>query len=380
MMHYARIGAAMVVLVALSGLAPASARSAYQRDSLTTAEIAQKVTASVVTITGATGFGSGVVVDASGVVVTNLHVVQGETALAVELASGDIYDDVEVIDVDARRDLILLKIKAFNLTTAVFGDSDNVQVGAEVVLVGSPEGLDQTVSEGIISAVRDLEVGYRVFQTSAPASPGSSGGGMFNADGELIGIVTSQFEEGQNLNFAVPVNYARGMFATDATMTLADLAESAVGAGGTTETAADIDASLQEFDPASVARLEALVDSSELEFEATNEVQWLVSLPGGDNLADIDVTVELLSDDLIFVRGWTADPEGDLTLAQLQALVTLNFELNIAKVSVDSGGSVWAHAEVELRTLDARGLVLVTLYVASATDELAGIVAEGQPR
>ena len=171
---------------------PVSAVNESQRDSLTTAEIAQMVTPSVVTISGEHRFGSGVVIDASGVLVTNLHVVRGETALTVELANGDIYDDVEVIDVDARRDLILLKIKAFSLSTAAFGNSDDVQVGDEVVLVGSPEGLEQTVSEGIVSAARDLESGYRVFQTSAPASQGSSGGGMFNADGELIGIVTSR--------------------------------------------------------------------------------------------------------------------------------------------------------------------------------------------
>ena len=76
--------------------------------------------------------------DGSGVLVTNLHVIQGGTEVTVTLANGDIYDDVAVVDVDERRDLVLLKIKAFGLVSASFGDSDAMQVGESVVLVGSP--------------------------------------------------------------------------------------------------------------------------------------------------------------------------------------------------------------------------------------------------
>ena len=157
--------------------------------------------------------------------VTNLHVIQGETNVSIELENGDIYDDVSVVDFDERRDLALLKIKAFNLTPAELGNSDQVQIGDGVVLIGNPEGLGLTVSDGVISGVRNFNSGYRMFQTSAPASPGSSGGGMFNLYGELIGVVTSQFPEGQNLNFAVPINYARGLTISDDTLTLEDLAE-----------------------------------------------------------------------------------------------------------------------------------------------------------
>ena len=156
---------------------------AQQQDSertlLSTSDIASRVTPSVVTLTTPTGTGSGVIVDASGVLITSLHVIQGDIEVAVELANGDVYDDVAVVDVDERRDLVLLKIKAFNLTAASLGDSDDVQVGEDVVLVGSPQGLNLTVSEGVISAVRDSRDGYRLLQTSAPASPGSSGGGRY---------------------------------------------------------------------------------------------------------------------------------------------------------------------------------------------------------
>src|SRR6185503_20579639 len=92
-----------------------------------------------------------------------------------------------------------------------------------VVLVGSPRGLDLTVSDGVISAVRETD-GHRLLQTSAAASPGSSGGGMFNELGELIGIVSQKLDGGDNLNFAIPVNYVRGLLSTQPRMTLAELA------------------------------------------------------------------------------------------------------------------------------------------------------------
>ena len=192
---------------------------------LSTTEIARRATPTVVTIVTPSGHGSGVIVEPTGVVVTNLHVISGENLAEVILHNGDIYDDVTVVDIDERRDLVVLKIKAYNISSAMFGDSDEVDVGEDVVLIGSPHGLATTLSEGIISAIRDTGNGYHLLQTSAPASPGSSGGGMFNVYGELIGIVTSQVREGQNLNFAVPINYVRGLISTEATMTLTELAE-----------------------------------------------------------------------------------------------------------------------------------------------------------
>ena len=191
--------------------------------------------------------------------VTNLHVIQGATDVTVTLANGDVYDDVAVVDVDERRDLVLLKIKAFGLVPATLGDSDAMQAGESVVLVGSPEGLDLTVSEGVISALRDSGNGYQLLQTSAPASPGSSGGGMFNEYGELVGIVTSQFLEGQNLNFAVPINYVRGILATAATMTLVELAERVSGSDASALPDVGTGSTTNALDPASVARLSAII-------------------------------------------------------------------------------------------------------------------------
>jgi hypothetical protein len=182
------------------------------------------VSGSVVTITTQSGFGSGVIVDSSGVIATNLHVVRGDTKATVTLANHDTYDDVEVVDVDSRKDIVLLKVKAFKLPSLSLGDSEVLSVGNTVFAIGAPKGLELTLSEGIVSGLRDFGAGYRVIQTSAAISPGSSGGGLFNDRGELVGITTFQIVGGENLNFAVPINYVRGMLATTPKFTLADLA------------------------------------------------------------------------------------------------------------------------------------------------------------
>ena len=163
-------------------------------------------------------------VEPSGVVVTNLHVIRGETQVSVKLSNGDVYDDLAVVDVDERKDLVLLKVKAFGLPAVPLGNSDQIAVGDRVILIGSPRGLDLTLSDGLISAVRDSGEGYRLIQTNAAASPGSSGGGMFNEFGELIGIVSAKVTNGENINFGVPVNYLRGILSTQTKMTLAELA------------------------------------------------------------------------------------------------------------------------------------------------------------
>ncbi len=164
------------------------------------------------------GLGSGFVVDASGLVVTNLHVIQGAGALAVKV-DGEIYDRVEILEYDARRDIAVLRIRPFGrLATVPLGDSDAVEIGEEAVAVGNPKGMEHTVSSGLVSAFRQDE-GYRLIQISVPISPGSSGGPLFDRRGRVIGITTAQLRgEGvQNLNFAVPINYAKPLIDPKAT-------------------------------------------------------------------------------------------------------------------------------------------------------------------
>lgn len=155
--------------------------------------------------------GSGVIVESHGVIVTNVHVLEDGTDFSVRLKSGERFDDVSIIDYDPIKDLAILKIKGFDLPTASLGNSNDVRSGQAVFAIGAPLGLDQTVSRGIISAIRAMDAGFNAIQTDAAISPGSSGGGLFNEAGELVGILTAFRADGQNLNFAVPINYARGM-------------------------------------------------------------------------------------------------------------------------------------------------------------------------
>lgn len=169
-----------------------------------------------------TGQGSGFIVTPKGAVVTNLHVIQGAHTVRVKLTNGDVYKTQELVDVDDAKDLAILKLKGFKLPVVALGDSDKTEIGESVVVISSPEGLTNSLSTGVVSGVRRLE-GLRVFQISAPISQGSSGGAMFDSTGAVVGIVTYLLRGGQNINFAVPINYVRGMIGDEARQTLAQL-------------------------------------------------------------------------------------------------------------------------------------------------------------
>ena len=364
-----------VIIVSLCFLAMTfpNIANGQNRIPLPTPDLVRQVTSSIVSVTTPVATGSGVVIDTSGVLITNLHVIEGQTRISITLANGDIYDDISVVDLDRRRDLVLLKIKAFNLAPAALGDSDNVQVGESVVLVGSPEGLDLTVSEGIVSARRGSGEGYQLLQTSAPASPGSSGGGMFNEYGELIGIVTLQYPEGQNLNFAIPINYARGLISTDTTMTLEELAE-LVGVENTNSSSGLTEANASGLVLDNNAKLSAIISSSGLNFDESSNGSWRTTIEGVEYMNEIIVTVRIYNDDIVLVTGVPPDPETEWTVAQLRSLLDLNYDIAFAKVGFDSDGSVWTLREVPLRSLDGEGLKLITYAVALAADDVAGIV------
>jgi S1-C subfamily serine protease len=168
------------------------------------------------------GQGSGFIVTAGGAIVSNLHVLQGAASLRIKLPSGDVYKTTELVDVDDAKDIVVIKIKGFKLPVVSLGDSDKAEVGETIVAISSPEGLTNSISTGVISGVRRFDT-HRVFQITAPISNGSSGGALFNSNGEVIGIITYLFKSGQNINFAVPINYARGMISDQVTKTLAQL-------------------------------------------------------------------------------------------------------------------------------------------------------------
>ena len=164
---------------------------------------------------GRSGVGSGVIVDASGIVLTNNHVVEGADSVSVELPDGRIFKALE-IKTDPESDLAVVRlVEAHDLPTATLGDSDKLEIGDWVIAIGTPFELDTTVSAGIISAKgRELDSARRAkfLQTDAAINPGNSGGPLVNLAGEVIGINTAIASSSggyQGIGFAIPINLAR---------------------------------------------------------------------------------------------------------------------------------------------------------------------------
>lgn len=217
------------LLLALLALRPTQPAAIAAQPALNTAEIAKRAIPAVVLIKGTDAdgreiSGSGFIVDPSGVLITNLHVVVQLRRATVRLSTGDVYDRFSVRSFDERRDLAVLKVAAFGLPYLACGNSDSVHVGDPVALVGNPLQLEGSITSGVISGVRSLEQeGYRIIQTDAAANPGNSGGPLIDAKGCAIGVLTFKLRDAENLNFVVPINYARGMLADSAAFSLDEL-------------------------------------------------------------------------------------------------------------------------------------------------------------
>jgi hypothetical protein len=154
--------------------------------------------------------GSGFFVSKDGIIITNYHVIAEGSSAVVKLPDGAFYVVDGVLASDKTRDLAVIKAHGENFHTLTLGDSDRVQVGQEVVAIGNPLSLESTVSNGIVSSIRTIEEkGGKYLQVTAPISPGSSGGPLFNMQGEVVGITTMYLKGGENLNFAIPINDAK---------------------------------------------------------------------------------------------------------------------------------------------------------------------------
>ncbi|UCD88701.1 MAG: serine protease [Desulfobacterales bacterium] len=150
------------------------------------------------------GIGSGFFIDEDGVLITNYHVLNGAYTAYAKTYDGREYQIQRVLAYNKTADLIKVKVKipekSFHKVEVT---RDIPRIAERILVVGSPLGLDQTVSEGIVSAVREFPNIGKIFQMSAPASRGSSGSPVINMDGKVIGVVSFIVEPGQNLNFAV---------------------------------------------------------------------------------------------------------------------------------------------------------------------------------
>ncbi len=154
------------------------------------------------------GIGSGFIIRSDGLIVTNNHVVVGSTNLAVTLPNGKTYTG-KVVGKDPLTDLALVKIDAHGLPTLPFANPASLRVGQWVVAIGSPLGLQHTVTAGILSAMnRDVQLNPRVgfLQTDAPINPGNSGGPLLNLEGQVIGVNAAVARAAQGIGFAIPVS------------------------------------------------------------------------------------------------------------------------------------------------------------------------------
>lgn len=182
----------------------------------------------------ATGSGSGFFIDSDGTAVTNYHVIDGAATAKVQLAhNGAVHDVVGVYDYDKDNDWAVIKVNCSGNPVLRIGSPSTIVGGASIFTIGSPEGYQNTISQGIISNPDRIESGVNYIQITAPLSHGSSGGALINKYGEAIGITTAIHTEGQNLNFALPISVING-YKKEGVTTLLDLSRPAVPQGNVT--------------------------------------------------------------------------------------------------------------------------------------------------
>jgi len=202
---------------------PASAKlasSLYQnpgalRKDATVRELVATLGEAVVQVRTPSGLGSGFIVNEEGYLITNFHVIEGETQISVEVyhnENGQLdrksYKQVRIVAMNKFADLTLLKIDdkdAPKFSWVLLGDSDALGVGDRVFAIGSPLGLERSVTEGIVSTKMRAFQGELYLQTSTQINPGNSGGPLFNLKGEVIGVTNMKAQFGEGIGFAIPV-------------------------------------------------------------------------------------------------------------------------------------------------------------------------------
>jgi S1-C subfamily serine protease len=195
---------------------------------LTTAQIAELATPSVVIVENynedgeKAGQGSGYVVSSDGVVITNYHVIRGAKWLAIRQPAKDPQRTDSLLGYSIEHDVAAIQVSAGSFPALSTEATEQVKVGDHVTAIGAPLGLENTVSEGIVSAVREGN-GIHIIQTTASISPGSSGGPLLNDSGKVIGLTTAQMLNGQNLNFVVSSRHIADLLNQKRQVSLSDL-------------------------------------------------------------------------------------------------------------------------------------------------------------
>ncbi|MBA3465031.1 MAG: serine protease, partial [Deltaproteobacteria bacterium] len=228
-------GSRLLVLVSAAAACGPSSSPNSPRMRMTAKDIVAQSSDAIVRIEAGDGtgekVGTGFIIDKSGLIATNLHVIAGSSEIKVKLHDGTPYKVLQIAGVDPGRDLAILRIKPVKaLKTVRLGDSEQMSAGDQIVAIGNPLGVfDYSVSAGLISQVRAVcdsseercpPGGLKLLQISAPISQGSSGGPLFNQFGEVVGVTTLIVAQGQSINFAVPGNYLKPMVASPIALTM----------------------------------------------------------------------------------------------------------------------------------------------------------------
>jgi serine protease Do len=209
------------VIPAAAATAPFESKAGYQTATTPpplkdVRELVNQLGEGVVQVSTPGGLGSGFIINEDGFLITNFHVIEGETQISVEAyhqKDGQLerksYKDVKIIAINKFEDMALLKIDdkdAPKFSRVLLGDSETLSVGEGVFAIGSPLGLERTVTEGIVSTKTREMQGELYLQTTAQINPGNSGGPLFNMRGEVVGITNMKITFGEGLGFAIPIS------------------------------------------------------------------------------------------------------------------------------------------------------------------------------
>src|ERR1017187_1705210 len=182
-------------------------------------ELVNEIGEAVIQVRTPSGLGSGFFLNEDGFLITNFHVIESETQISVEVyhqKDGQLdrktYKQVRIIALNKFADLALLKVEdrdAARFKSVALGSAEVLSVGESVFAIGSPLGLERTVTEGILSTKTREMGGLLYLQTTAQINPGNSGGPLFNMSGEVIGVTNMKVSSGEGLGFAIPVEYVK---------------------------------------------------------------------------------------------------------------------------------------------------------------------------
>jgi serine protease Do len=198
-------------LLTISLLVPQSFAQQRSSEEEMVIRAARSATPAVVSVSRRGGSGSGVIIRANGIIVTNAHVVGNARTVEIRTADGRTFEGT-VLGRDAAVDIAIVRVTATNLPAAPLANSDDLEVGQLAIAIGNPPGLERTVTRGVVSATnrdpRGIGIAAGLIQTDAAINPGNSGGPLLDSSGRVIGINTAILAGATGLVFAIPINVA----------------------------------------------------------------------------------------------------------------------------------------------------------------------------